>query len=217
MDNKKTRIAEQINGSFICIDSIEEFDELIEDFPDDPAIYKAHADFMVKKKSSDKAALSYGRVAALYLKSGKLLPAVLTKHLQWRIKSPVYQDAQLFLSAVTDNSLPDTPLKIFFEKLSKPEMIAVMKCLENIQFPASQLIYKIDDVQQNLYFIVSGKIKELLFEPVEKGEEKVFKQSVKNLSDDDTFGELYPIKKENICQSYIETSESVDLLKISKC
>ena len=86
MDNKKTRIAEQINGSFICIDSIEEFDELIEDFPDDPAIYKAHADFMVKKKSSDKAALSYGRAAALYLKSGKLLPAVLTKLLQWRFQ-----------------------------------------------------------------------------------------------------------------------------------
>ena len=216
MDNKKTRIAEQINGSYISIDSIEEFDELIEDFPDDPAIHKAHADFLVKKKSPDKAALSYGRAAALYLKSGKLLPAILTKLLHWRIKSPAYQDAQLFLSTLTDNSLPDTPLKVFFETLSKPEVIAVMKCVENIQFPAGQLIYKVDDVQQNLYFIVSGKIKEIRFEPVEKGEEKVFKQSVENLSDDDTFGELYPIKKENICQSYIETSESVDLLKISK-
>jgi hypothetical protein len=216
MDNKKTRIAEQINGSYISIDSIEEFDELIEDFPDDPAIHKAHADFLVKKKSPDKAALSYGRAAALYLKSGKLLPAILTKLLHWRIKSPAYQDAQLFLSTLTDNSLPDTPLKVFFETLSKPEVIAVMKCVENIQFPAGQLIYKVDDVQQNLYFIVSGKIKEIRFEPVEKGEDKVFKQSVENLSDDDTFGELYPIKKENICQSYIETSESVDLLKISK-
>ena len=78
-------MAEPISGSLIKINSMQEFGELIEDFPDDPAIHKAHADFLVKKKSSDKAALSYGRAAALYLKSGKLLPAVLSKLLQWRI------------------------------------------------------------------------------------------------------------------------------------
>ena len=216
MDNQKTNIAKKINGVFISIDSVEEFTELLEDFPEDPSLHKAYADLLVKKNSFDNAAISYGKAAAIYLKSGKLLPAILTKLLQWRVKSPAYQDAQLFLSALTDNSLPDTPLKIFFEKLSKPEMIAVMKCVENIQFPAGQLIYKIDDVQQNLYFIVSGKIKEIRFEPVEKGEDKVFKQSVDNLSNDDTFGELYPIKKENVCQSYIETIEPVNLLKISK-
>lgn len=216
MGNQKTNIVEQITRGFISIDSIEEFNELIEDFPDDPAIHKAYADFLVKKKSSDKAALFYGRAAALYLKSGKLPPAVLTKLLQWRIKSPVYEDAQLFLSALNDDSLPDTPLKVFFEKLSKPEVLAVMKCLENIQFPAGRLIYKIDDIQEGLYFIVSGSIKEIRFEPVEKGEEKVFKQTVENLSDDDTFGELYPIKEENVCQSYIETTEPVELLKVPK-
>ena len=216
MDSQKTNIAEQINGAFISIDSIEEFNELIEDFPEDPALHKAYADFLLKKKSSDKAALSYGRAAALYLKSGKLLPAVLTKLLQWRIKSPVYQDAQLFLTALNDNSLPDTPLKVFFEKLSKPEVLAVMKCLEGIQFPAGQLIYKIEDVQEDLYFIVSGSIKEIRFEPVENGAEKVFKQTVENLSNDDTFGELYPIKEENVCQAYIETTEPVELIKISK-
>jgi CRP-like cAMP-binding protein len=91
-----------------------------------------------------------------------------------------------------------------------------MKCLENIQFPAGQLIYKNEDVQEDLYFIVSGSIKETRFEPVEKGKETVFKQAVENLSDDDTFGELYPIKEENVCQSYIETTEPVELLKISK-
>ena len=88
-------MAEQISGNSIKINSMQEFNELIEDFPDDPAIHKAHADFLIKKKSSDKTALSYSKAAALYLKSGKLLPAVLTKLLQWRIKSPVLQDAQL--------------------------------------------------------------------------------------------------------------------------
>ena len=216
MEGQKTNIVEQITEGFISIDSVQEFEDLLKDFSKDPALYKAYADLLVKKNSSDKAALSYGKAAALYLKSGKLLPAVLTKLLQWQVKSPANQNVQLFLTALNDNNLPDTPLKVFFDKLSKPEVIAVMKCVENIQFPAGHLIYKNDDIQQDLYFIVSGRIKKILFEPVGKGEEKVFKKSVENLSDDDTFGELYPFKEENLCHSYIETIEPVELLKIPK-
>jgi CRP-like cAMP-binding protein len=216
MDNQKTKIVEQITEGFINIDSVEELNEILEDFPEDPALHKAHPDLLVKKNSSDEAALSFGRSAALYLKSGKLLPAVVAKLLQWRIKSPIYQDAQLFLTALNDNSLPDTPLMFFFKKLSKPELLAVIKCIENVQLPVGQLMYKIDDVQEDLYFIVSGSIKEIRYEPVKTDEETVFKQSVDYLSADDTFGELYPIKEENVCQSYIETIEPTELLKIPK-
>ena len=216
MGNKKANIVEQIHRGFININSIQEFHELIEDFPEDPSIQKAYADYLVRTKSLDKASLSYGRATSLYLKSGKLPEAILSKLLQWQIKSPGLQDAQLFLSTLTDSSHPDTPLKVFFKKLSKPEIITVMKGVEHIQFPAGKLIYKVDDVQQDLYFIISGKIKEVRFEPVEKGEEKVFKQFSEELSDEDTFGELYPIKEDNVCQSYIETTELVELLKIPK-
>ena len=216
METKKAKILEQSNRGFISIKSIQEFNELIEDFPDDPSIQKAYADFLVRKKSSDKAASSYGRAASLYLISGKLPAAILSKLLQWRIKSPVLQDAQLFLSTLTDSSLPDTPLKVFFEKLSKPEIMAVIRSVEYIKFPAGKLVYKVDDVQQDLYFVISGRIKEIRFEPVEKGKDKVFKQIIENLSDEDTFGELYPIKEDNVCQSDIETTEAVELLKIPK-
>ena len=50
MDNQKPNISEQINEGFINIDSVEEFAELLEDFPDDPALHKAYADILVKKK-----------------------------------------------------------------------------------------------------------------------------------------------------------------------
>ena len=216
MDNQKANIVEQITCGFINIDSVEEFEELLKDFPEDPALHKIYADLLVKKESLEEAALAYGRAAALYLQSGKLLSAVAAKLSQWRIKSPFYQDAQLFLSALNDDSLPDTPLKLFFEKLSKPEMLGIMKCMENIQVPAGQLIYKIDDVQEDLYFIVSGSIKEIRYKPVKTDEETVFKQSVDYLSEDDTFAELYPIKEENVCLSYIETTEPTELVKIPK-
>jgi CRP-like cAMP-binding protein len=216
MDNKKSNILRRINSGLIGIESVSDFEELLNDFPEDPALHKAYGNLLVKNDSLDEAALSYGKSATLYLKSGKLPPAIVTKLLQWRIKSPDYQDVQLFLTALNDNSLPDTPLKVFFQKLSKPELLAVIKCIEYEQFSAGQLIYKIEDVQEALYFIVSGSIKEIRYEPIKTDEQTVFKQSVDSWSADDTFGEIYPIKKENVCQSLIETTEPTEMLKISK-
>ena len=216
MDNRKTKIVEQITEGFIKVDSVTEFNELLTDFPDDPALHKAYADLLMQKGSSDEAALSYGKAAALYLKSEKLLRAVAAKLLQWRIESPDYKDVQLFLTALNDNSLPDTPLKIFFKSLSKPELLAVLKCFVYVQVPGDQLIYKIDDVQEDLYFIISGRVKNLRYEPVKADEETVFKQTVEDLSDDDSFGELYPLENENLSQSFIETTDPTELLKISK-
>ena len=61
-----------------------------------------------------------------------------------------------------------------------------------------------------------AELKNMRYEPVKTGEETVFKQSVEDLSDDDTFGELYPLENENLSQSYIETTDPTELLKISK-
>jgi hypothetical protein len=59
MNIQNSNIVEQINGGFISIDSAEEFTELLEDFPEDPSLHRAYADLLVKKNSSEKAALSY--------------------------------------------------------------------------------------------------------------------------------------------------------------
>jgi CRP-like cAMP-binding protein len=216
MGSQKANIVEQITSGFIKIDSIAEFEELLTDFPKDPALHKAYAELLLENDSPAKAALAYGKAAAFYLKSQKLLLAVDAKLLQWRIHPPVYDDAQLFLTALNDNSLPDTPLLVFFKKLSKPELLAVIKCIESVQLPAGQLIYKIDDVQQDLYFIVSGQVKKLRYQPVKTDEETVFKQSIDFLSADDTFGRLSPIEKDNLSQSFVEITEPTELLKISK-
>jgi CRP-like cAMP-binding protein len=216
MDNPQINIAEQITRGFISIDSLEEFEKFIKRSPNDPALQRAYADLLVKKNMADKAALSYGKAAALFLKSGNLLAAVVSKLLQWRIKSPAYQETQLFLSALCEDRFPDTALKIFVGKLSKPEVLAVIKCMKNIHMPAEKLIKRGGDAQDDLYFIVSGNIKETSYKPVKTKEETVFKQSIVNLSAGDWFGNLYPIKEEKQCQSYIETITSAELVKLSK-
>ena len=45
MDNQKINIVEQITGVFINIDSVEEFEKILEDFPEDSALHKAYAEF----------------------------------------------------------------------------------------------------------------------------------------------------------------------------
>lgn len=216
MDNLQLNIAEQIASGFITIDSIEDFENLLKRFPDDPALQKASADLLAKENQTDAAALSYSKAATLFLKSGKLLPAIVSKVYAWRLKSPSYQEAQLFLSALRDGSFSSTPLKIFLEKLSNPEVLAVVKSFENIYLPEQQLIRKVGDGQDDLYFIVSGSLKEIMYHPVKTKEETVYKQSIINLSADDSIGDLYPIKEEKVCQSYVETITPVELVKLSK-
>jgi len=200
-------ISEQVAGGIAATDSIENFEKLLKRFPNDPALQKASADLLAKKNQTDAAALSYSKAATLFLKSGKLLPAIISKVYAWRLKSPSYQEAQLFLSAVRAGSFPRTPLKIFLEKLSNPEVLAVVKRFQNIHLPEQQLIQKVGDGQNDL---------EIMYHPVKTKEETVYKQSIINLSADDSIGDLYPIKEEKVCQSTVETIAPVELVKLSK-
>ena len=216
MDNSLINIAEQIKGGSITIDSSDEFEKALKRFPNNLSLQRSYADLLVKKNQIDEAVSIYGKVAALFLKSGKLLPAIVSKINAWQIKSPSYQEAQLFLSALREGNFTDTALKIFLEKLSNPELISVVKGFENIQFPNKKLLQMVGDVQKDLYFIVSGNIKETSYQPVKTEGETVFKQSNVNLSPEDSIGDLYPIKEEKICQSYVETITPVELVTLSR-
>jgi CRP-like cAMP-binding protein len=216
MDNLKKNTAEQITAGFMDSDSLEDFEKRLERFPDDPALQRAAADVMGTKNMPAEAALSYIKAASLYLKSGNLLPALASVVHSWRLKAPSHQQAAFFLPAMRDDSFPNTPLKAFFKNLSNPEILAVVKNFESIHLPAQQLLQKKDDTQDNLYFIVSGSLKETGYHPVIVEEETVYIQSIVNLSANDSIGDLYPLKEDKICQTAIKTTTPVELLKISK-
>jgi len=216
MDDLSENIAEQINSGYVTIDSFEDFEKLLKRFPNDPALQRASADLMLKNNLPDEAALSYSKAASLFLKSGNLLSAIFAIRYSWRIKSPSYQEAKLFLTAARDNNFPSTPLKIFFENLSNPEVISVIKSFEDIHLPEQKSIQNIDDLQNSLNFVVSGDLKEIRYCPVKTKEETVYKQSIVNLSAEDSIGDLYPIDEEKVSQSYIVTVTPVELLRLSK-
>ena len=81
-------IAAQIIDGSLKIDSNTEFENILQIFPDDPALLRAHGNLQVKKNMPDLGARSYGKAARLFIDSGMTLQAIVSKSLEWKINPP---------------------------------------------------------------------------------------------------------------------------------
>jgi disulfide oxidoreductase YuzD len=208
-------IPEHIIDGSIAIDSIEAFGSILKQFPDNPALKKKYADLLFKQNLLDLAAKSYGEAAQLFMESGKMLQALVSKKLQWLIKPPPNKEIHQFLSALGQKNFEESPLKLFFDKLSPREMLAIISGFVRVRLIAGKAVIKAGDKETDLYFIVSGTLKDSAFPSLET-KEKVHRKSNIYLSDDNFFGEVYPFKKDKTCTSDIETVTQVELVKISR-
>jgi len=219
-NNKKQSIGEKnipehiIDGS-IVIDSIEAFSSILKQFPNHPALLKKYADLLFRQELLDLAAKSYGEAARLYIGSGQMLQALVAKKQQWLIKTPSNKEIQLFLSDLEQGNFRMTPPKMLLDKLSPKEMLAILSGFVRVRLFADKLVQKAGDRGTDLYFIVSGTLKDSIF-PSLVTKEKVHRKPNIYLSEDDFFGEIYPFKNDQICQSDIKTVTQVELVKISR-
>ena len=209
-------VSEQIIDGSITINSIKEFKSILKIFPNDPALQKAYSDLLKKKKQPDEAAKSYDNAAQLFIDAGKILQAIDSKMLQWKIKLPTSQEAQLFYSILHQGSYYESPLKAFFHRLSYPEMVAVVSKLVRLELSPGKLIKKTGDPEKNLYFVVSGNLKETVFVPLRKRGGSLYRKRASFLTENQFFGDIYPFKEENKSKSYIETSTRAELVRITK-
>ena len=214
--NTHISIAEQIIEGSISIKSVEEFKSILKIFPSDAALQKTYSDLLMKKKQMDAAAKSYDKSAQLFIEEGKILQAIDSKMLQWKIKPPSPKEAQLFHSTLHGGTYYETPLKTFFQRLSYREMIAIVSKLVRVKFPPEKMIRKAGDPGNDLYFIVSGHLKETIFVPLREKDETLYRKRGSDLLENQFFGDIYPFKDENISKSYIETTTRSELVKITK-
>ena len=214
--NNNISIAEQIIDGSITIKSIEEFDSILKIFPNDPALQKAFSNLLKNKNQPEAAAKSYDKAAHLFIDAGKILQAIDSKMLQWKIKSPTPQEAQLFYTFLRKGDYHGSPLKTFFHRLTYPELVAIVSKLIRLDLSPGEMIKKTGDQENNLYFVVSGNLKETVFVPVRKGDDSLYRKRATYLTENQFFGDVYPFKEENSSKSYIETSTRAELIKISK-
>ena len=98
--DKKSNIIKHIINGTIKIDSVQEFQAILDIFPDDPSLHKAFSDLLVRKKKSTDAATSYKKSAELFLNSGMILQAIASKIMEWNLSKPTNQDAWAFYSSL---------------------------------------------------------------------------------------------------------------------
>ncbi len=216
MDKLQINIAEDITSGFISIDSLDDFKKVLKQFPDDPTLHRAFSDILVKNNLPNVAATAYGQAADLYLKAGQPLQAIVSKILQWEIYLPSYREAQLFFSVLRESRYSDSPIKPFFNKLSNPEILAIMKSAAIVQLPAGHIEKKVGDAENDLYFVVSGSLKETCYKPIKQKGTTIYKKLNFNLTENDFFGDIYPLEHKKVSQSYIETITQAELVKVSK-
>ena len=168
--SKQIDIAKHIIDGSIAIDSIKEFEGMLQIFPNDPALHRAYSDMLTRKKQFRKAVDAYQKSAALYIDSGKMLPAILCKILQWHIKKPSHQEARQFYDELLSGNYHETLSKVFLSRLAFSELFALMNHMERVRLPAGQTIKKIGDVENALFLVVSGSLKLTVYQPLKKNE-----------------------------------------------
>ena len=213
--NGQKSIAGHIIDGSITIDSVSDFESMLGLFPDNPALFNAFGDLLFKKKSYKASARAYGKAAGLFIDSGMMFPAILSKVLQWRIIKPTLHEVRPFFANLQRTNFNSSPLQNFFKSLSFPEMVSVTNRLKRVRLPAGKVFKKMGDVENHLYFIASGTLKETTYKPL-KREEKKHRKSVIYLAASDIVGDIYPFEEEKISQSYTEIITSAELGKISK-
>jgi hypothetical protein len=212
----KKSITEQIANGSIRINSTKEFERLLKLFPSDPKLIKAYADLLSKENFLDSALKLYRKAAILFIDSGSMIDAVVSKIRQWKIAKPTYQDARLFFTALHEANFSRSPLNIFFDKLSSPEMFAIMRLFDVIELRAGQMVSKVGEKEKDLNFIVQGTFRKTTYKPQKGGDETTFKKSSLMLTENHFFGKIFPFDKKNCSQSYTESKSQAELITISK-
>lgn len=208
-------IPEHIIDGSIGIDSIEAFGSILKQYPKHPGLLNKYSDLLLRMDLLDLAAKSYGEASQLFIASGKLLQAVVAQKLQWLIKPPPNKEIYNFLSVIGRDGFVDSPLKLFFDKLSAGEKLAIISSFVRTRVIAGKRLKKAGARETDLYFVVSGTLKDSIFASLET-KETVYRKSNVYLSDDDFFGKIYPFKKDHTSASDIVTVTQVEMVKISK-
>ena len=209
-------IAEQIVEGSLVIKTVSEFRSILKIFPNDPALQKVFSNLLIKQNHRDEAARSYAKAAQLFAEVGKFLQAIDCKILQWRIKPPTPKEARLFHANFQKGSFNETPLKTFFQRLSYKELMALVSKLVHLRLTRGKLVKKTGDPENYLYLVVSGKLNETVFFPFRKDKDTLYRKKISMLAENQFFGDLYPFKDNSTSRSFVETSTSTELLRISK-
>jgi CRP-like cAMP-binding protein len=206
-------IVSQIIDGSIVIESIDEFKSMLKIFPDNPDLHRAFAERLARRKSYAAACQYYDQASSLYAVSGRILPAIVAKMLQWQIAKPTYGQLKAFFLDLLENNDRASPLKLFFAGLSFHELVALITRMERIVMPPGKIVKKFGDPENNLYFVASGELRTHTLHPTDRSSDTTAETERRET---EFFGEVFPLDKERYSQSFTDSVGRVELVRISR-
>ncbi len=213
-DDKRSIVQRIVDGNVI-INTVEEFEKVLNLYPEDPRMVRAYGDLLADKESKEAAIKPYRRASNLFIENGQSLQAIVTKILEWSIVKPSHSDGRIFHAAISACRSEESPLQNFFAQMAYPEMVAIMLRLVRVRLPAHYVVLEVGDVSNEIYFIVSGTLNETTYPSADENGAAT-KPSKAILLENDIFGNVIPFEKENVSRSDVETLTRVELVKLSK-
>lgn len=215
--NQQFSIMNRIIDGTLRIDSIKEFDEILEIYPNDPQLYRKYADLLMKEQRQDEAIAAYERAAQLFVQEGMNLQAIVAMILHWSKKKPTHDQGRRFHALLHDKGARHTPLQRFWAQMNYAELVSVMLRIVRIRLPAGKKIVEPGDKAGDLFFVVSGSLMEILPEDRERlALEQGAEAEPILLGANDIFGDIYPLHLDTVARTQIRTVTEVELVKISK-
>jgi len=210
-------IADQLVDGKIKINSVEEFESILEIFPEEPELQRLYAYMLAKKNRPNAAAESYSKASDMFIESGMMLQGTFSKSLQWRIKPPSrLNEVQDFVKKLQHKKFPDQPVNAFFSMLTPPALLAILQCFVVKKFPKMKMIKTHGTEEKCIFLVVSGTLEKTTFHSVEIEGKTLYQKTKMTLYENDFFGTIYPFVNEHYSDSYVETASRVEVIKLKK-
>ena len=204
-------VIEEILNDQIDIESVAEFETLLEVFPEDPDLYRKFGDLLSAKNHPEAALLAYNKATVLYLNAGMVLQSIVAKILEWSIVKPSHREGRDYHARICEKGSGDVPAQLLFSQLSYAEMVSLMLRLTRVRLSPGDIVYEAGHESTDIYFIVSGQLTEEL-PPEKKGASAV----AIILSENDIFGDIFPLEEGSSSRARVTASTSTELVKIPK-
>ena len=211
---KKT-VPEYILDGSIVVDSVDAFASILKEFPDRPELLKIYAEMLAAEKQKDAAIRQYGLAARLFLDSGRLFLAWVSKILQWRLQRPSREQLLDFHRAVADTAHNGAPVDDFIKNLTPAERMAVFSQFRRMVAPAGKTLLKAGECPRHLYMVATGVLRENSYEMVSQ-KPRFRRDASRVLWEADCFGDIYPFSEQLASQSDVVATTRVEVVMISK-
>lgn len=203
-----------LDGS-ITINDLDAIKNIIDDEPDNVDLIATFADLLLQKRITELAWQNYKIASSLYLKNGHLLKSMMMSRAQWQIKRPSKAEIYHYFSKIADSEIKQTKFYDFIKEISTAEKFAFLCRLRRENLPAKTIIKKVGEIENNLWFVLSGELRESFYELINTRNSQPWLPNRK-INEEDFFGKIYPFNEQHKSTSYVETLTRVQTVVISK-